>query len=603
MENQTESFLDSRDLVHSVLPSGSIHQEEEVELVVQPENLKINLYNHQLASIYKMEKFEIERTPFEDKFRKFETNIGINADPTGYGKTLSMVGLIVRDKMEWDMNTKYSVKNYITRCGGKILETKTEYYTKLNTTLILTNQSIIFQWKAEFQNTNLSVGVVKTKNDVSKINPKDYNVVLITCSMFNVYQSMYQNFAWKRFIYDEPGQVHIPKMRKLNAGFHWLVTATPDTMYKYSSPFYKNYYLGSIFYKDFNINDDNSEIKIITIKNSMDFIEKSFSMPTTNHINYCCYDPLFSILNGFVNDEVTKMITAGNVKEALKKLGGMDKKNIIDTIIKKKTIYIKKLYKKAIRIYKNTEEEIIEENFTKTIEELKQEFENCNQEEENNEMIEKIKKNIEKTEKDICEIKSRFEEKLKEPCCICFSNLENPVIEPNCYNIMCSSCMVKWVHLNSTCPYCRSIISVSSFIKVETDGINTFKKKEIKKKSKPDIILSILKKNPNGKFIIFSEYENTFNMIRKFFNEKSIPFGEIKGTVETRNNIVEKFKNGTIKILFLNSRSNGSGINLQETTDIILYHKMSESITVQVIGRANRIGRRESLNVHHLNSV
>ena len=28
-----------------------------------------------------------------------ETRLGINADPTGYGKTLSMIGLLVRDKM------------------------------------------------------------------------------------------------------------------------------------------------------------------------------------------------------------------------------------------------------------------------------------------------------------------------------------------------------------------------------------------------------------------------------------------------------------------------------------------------------------------------
>ena len=53
-------------------------------------------------------------------------------------------------------------------------------------------------------------------------------------------------------------------------------------------------------------------------------------------------------------------------------------------------------------------------------------------------------------------------------------------------------------------------------------------------------------------------------------------------------------------INFLNSRNNGAGINLQECTDIILYHRMEDSTTTQILGRANRIGRTEELNVHHL---
>ena len=38
----------------------------------------------------------------------------------------------------------------------------------------------------------------------------------------------------------------------------------------------------------------------------------------------------------------------------------------------------------------------------------------------------------------------------------------------------------------------------------------------------------------------------------------------------------------------------------EEATDIILYHEMNDNFVTQVIGRANRIGRTESLTVHHL---
>ena len=36
-----------------------------------------------------------------------ESNVGIFADMTGYGKSLSIIGMIIRDKMEWDLEEKY----------------------------------------------------------------------------------------------------------------------------------------------------------------------------------------------------------------------------------------------------------------------------------------------------------------------------------------------------------------------------------------------------------------------------------------------------------------------------------------------------------------
>ncbi len=55
-------------------------------------------------------------------------------------------------------------------------------------------------------------------------------------------------------------------------------------------------------------------------------------------------------------------------------------------------------------------------------------------------------------------------------------------------------------------------------------------------------------------------------------------------------------------MIFLNGRFDGSGINLPETTDIILYHKTSTpEIETQVLGRALRLGRSTGdLTVHRL---
>ena len=88
--------------------------------------------------------------------------------------------------------------------------------------------------------------------------------------------------------------------------------------------------------------------------------------------------------------------------------------------------------------------------------------------------------------------------------------------------------------------------------------------------------------------------------ISSALEDNRIIFKEIKGSVETRQKSINSFKNGNVQVIFLNSRYYGAGINLEETTDIIIYHSMSESSQSQIIGRANRIGRETSLKVHHL---
>jgi SNF2 family DNA or RNA helicase len=112
--------------------------------------------------------------------------------------------------------------------------------------------------------------------------------------------------------------------------------------------------------------------------------------------------------------------------------------------------------------------------------------------------------------------------------------------------------------------------------------------------------LDIIENKPNGKFILFSNYDETFSFIRHALYDDGIHFTEISGTMESREKKIHEFKKGNINVLFINSIANGAGINLQEATDIILYHRMADDVQAQIIGRAYRIGREEALHVHHL---
>ena len=105
----------------------------------------------------------------------------------------------------------------------------------------------------------------------------------------------------------------------------------------------------------------------------------------------------------------------------------------------------------------------------------------------------------------------------------------------------------------------------------------------------------------NSRYLIFSEYDNSFQRISYKLSEAMIPFKVLKGGVDEQQKNIKKYESGEIKILMLNANNFGAGLNLQRTTDIIIYHQFrTEDLKSQVIGRAQRIGRQTSLNVHYL---
>jgi len=156
------------------------------------------------------------------------------------------------------------------------------------------------------------------------------------------------------------------------------------------------------------------------------------------------------------------------------------------------------------------------------------------------------------------------------------------------------------------CPICRKNLTSDHLVYMQetTPGAVPAPAQEVSTlPSKMDVLRHILSLYPNGKFIVFSAYNETFDRIRDVLMEMDIGFGELNGRAEARLRVIDDFRNGITPVLFLNCIQNGAGENLREATDVILYHEMNEHMRAQVVGRAYRIGRQEPLRVHHLRSV
>ena len=70
--------------------------------------------------------------------------------------------------------------------------------------------------------------------------------------------------------------------------------------------------------------------------------------------------------------------------------------------------------------------------------------------------------------------------------------------------------------------------------------------------------------------------------------------------MESLNKAISAYKEGDTTILLADSSMYGCGLNLENTTDIILIHKINPELEKQVIGRAQRPGRNGILRIHRL---
>jgi len=574
--------------------------------VTQPENYKTILFPHQLKAINMMEKrehyktiiiypndtsngtsndtqisetnLETENTSerlLEDNF-EVKTHVGIYADITGYGKTISIIGLLIRDKMKWNTNEIFIHKSYCTHYGeGRIFATENKKYIKTDCNLILMNQSIIKQWETELNKSDIKYYTITNKKNIESCNIEDYEVILVSPTMYNLFitqinASSEYPIAWKRFIFDEPQNTKISAMKNIIAGFYWFITATPNSLLMKSRN--RNHFLTNLFhlYMHRNVFDP------LIIKNNDEFVKQSYNMPETFHKYYNTYQPLYKITLGIVNDNVTNMLAANNIMGAIKMLGGTteNESNILELIHKRKTEQIQEIDAK-ITLWESRNQANKVSNW-------------------------QIKKT--EIEKQLINLDERISETLNARCTICAEKYQKPIMISGCCHIFCGTCIMEWMKKKSNCPNCRTDIKSNELIYMKNETTSDRDITDTEQiLTKEQTIIKLIKESPKNKFIIFSTFDESFNIIKTILENEKIKYGEIIGTKEIRDKIIDDYKNNNINVLCLNSVNNGAGINLQETDDIILYHKMPSQIQTQIIGRSNRIGRKTNLSVHHLN--
>ena len=599
----------------SPLPENSTEEEWLRGSIEQPEHISVRLFPHQLKSVGDMERFERQeeinlprdvavniqswgmsyRIPQGKTFtrwdgysnRKFRRYYGIQADMVGYGKTLSIVSLLSRDKMEWDMSKPFVVNTNFE--SDMFSLSHTSVVKKVNVSLVLASLSCISQWEDDFKKaSNIKLLVVKSSKIIKEkclqiANKTDfpYNVILITPTMFKKFSAENKNVIWKRFVFDEPAQLRIPGMPYVMAGFSWFVTATPA--YVVGNQGRGGNWVGQIFSWNYR-----SYSRIFVVKNPTRFVQKSFQMPRTEYRDYICWQPIAARLNGIVSHHVNQMIQAGDIQGAISAIGGCmhSKGNLIE----------------IIRERKKRDLEYVEFHLGRHIAGGASQSVIKDWSDRKNNLVKQLEK-LDETAKDLMESQ----------CPICLDNLSEPMImEPNCQKVFCAECFLTWHMNNSTCPMCRASVDATKLIYVSEEKVEETKSSEekVEEKEKPLTKLQRIecilkernKQNPKSRFIIATQFASTvwYKKIQKILDDINIKWCKISGHMTTRNKNVKAFQNGITRVIFISNLDSTAGVNLQTATDVIIFNEMSESQREQVIGRANRIGRKEPVIVHTL---
>ena len=602
----------------------TIHDYE--SLPEQPTDLQIPLYKHQLASLkrcYEMEDSDLEET---ESGAIFNYKIGYLADPVGSGKSFVMLGLICSRPKLTGRTTYFTTGTY----QDGFFSIRNDFKNKLSenpsvlcidSNLLVLPHGLVKQWSNIIKQyaPSLKFTTIEGKN-LKKIDRKDKEQLqaffdeLITNTIIIVKDTIIVDFTnllkeiqlsvldkgllFSRTIIDEVDtikkEISIFGTKECGPRFDYQTREV-----SYSKFFIKSEFVWFVSSSISNIGNSNgrfvSELtnhikyntnnlyKCITIKNSNEVIQQSFKLPPINEKSIICrrLHNIKNILSGFISSDIMDMINADSMDEAMKKLGETcqitDEPNIVALITKKIQVEI---HNKKIEL------EFAEKKI----------YSSANAKEES---INRINKSIQECETKIALIEERING--ENICNICFDTPDNKVILNCCQHLFCLNCILKWLNQNPSCAYCRAKLQDKDIIVVDQKA-----KKQCEKKKKAELptkmeeLMKLVSNQDQKKFLIFANYDGSFNKIMEEFKKTSIKFSLLKGSSQHISKVIDQYKTGDTNIILLNGQHFGSGFNLENTTDIILYHTMPADIEMQAIGRGQRFGRTQPLNVWRL---
>lgn len=582
----------------------------------QPQNVGVALKPHQLTLLQRCIDYETRPIRLKEFSRlgsnasecdEFKTSIGVIADRVGSGKSYVVLSLIKQSIILDKDNT------IVKSCGNNnIVYSFKDSRQVVKTNLLVIPHNLCSQWERyilafggglKHRMINKQRVIDDIVND--SVDITTYDLVVVTSTFFNRVCRMIndKNVKMQRVIFDEVDNLNIPGCCHVNANFYWFVTASfgnllyPRGHSKYDPNIgrhmwcatgLRNSGLVKNIFMDLFTQIPREFIKPLIVKNSDAYIESSITLPAIiSNIVRCKTPHSINILHGIVDKNIIDCLNAGDIDRAIGHINPNNKnteENIISMLIEK---YNKQLTNYNLRL-------------TMTSEYV------YDSEEEKAAEIQSITKKIDDIKSKISMITARIHD--NDVCSICYDDIESKTITKCCQNPFCFKCIHIWLSKRAVCPLCKDrLTGTDMYVVSEQTGTSNVVEEELpdenefsEKWEKAKNFEVLLKKKKGAKMLVFSNYESTFTNIIPVLQRNGVRYDFIKGNGAQINAIVNRYTGNQLDVLLVNARYYATGMNLENTTDIVMFHKFETQMEQQVIGRAHRFGRVDPLHVHYL---
>ena len=584
---------------------------------------------------------------------------GVLCDPVGMGKTLSVIGFLIL------YYGNYNIKSFESKETKDNLETSIESKSQITIqkpkisiklkaskgkTLIICPSRIVKQWVTEFDKFVdssskhiMRIGCVTTYLEISKFDISRYDIIIVTPSLINNQNYLEKlhkpndngtekeifnifTYSWERMIIDEIHEINDKLIMGIYSKYRWGLSATPLPVNKPIMFFYD--LMNFLQCK----NDSHKQISdnlIYNKDNCHDIIKTYFRLNDTKDIKLMNYNYDNILIEP---TEMEKMIYVNTMSDDVYS-----------------SIYINSKFSKLSEFNETTHTNIIDsmiDQYHDTIEKLETMVKQLKWE-DHKRKISNLHAQIDLYKGYISELTNFSVVDYNDKCKLCDRVSSTIAIQPNGH-YFCNSCVqcLLGKNISYSCPVTGSLIGKADITihtiqnKIQSNQIQSkIQNNQIQSKIRNNQIQNNIDSNKvtnmwgskmnyiynmvneillqnlsektsqhskkHRKIIIYSQHNNMIKFIYMMLKYYSIDSSLCYGSIYAINKSLHEFSTSlTSNVLLLSSRTNNSGMNLLNVTDIILVDTILNSncdqIEKQAIGRAVRFGQKDVVNVIRL---
>jgi hypothetical protein len=491
------------------------------------------------------------------------------------------------------------------------------YYAR--TAFLLVGHNVMTQWEEYISaQTDLKALIIKRTKDCAYDRPgflRDVfsaDVVVCSCTMLRKFigamsfwgRMAFPNIVWSRVFIDEADTVTCSlRLRDIEGRFFWFITGSWLNM---AFPYgLRSYDVGTLdadhraIVGDGVVSGLTSQTNIVAssvvrsrdpafgsliLRNQPSWVDKSLAQPVIVHETVMCRaPPNIELLSGFITPAAMEALHAGDTAGAMAALGlkGTGKESLTDRV----TASLRGELLQAEKIL----------GFKRELE-----YSSPSAKEQ---ALEKAAAKVARLKEQLASLEARVASAGSELCPICYDSPRTATLTPCCRNVFCLSCLCECIQNKPACPLCRQAIgSVRDLVIIgeEGEGVGEGGGEESLPTKGAALLRLLEESTEDQRFLVFSAHEASFRGLRDLLSARGVRCEMLQGTAARVDRLRRQFREGTVRVLCMNAKHVGAGINLEAATHVVLYHRMNVEMERQVIGRAVRFERGSDLRVVHL---